>query len=786
MHMKKSLVLLTAVFAVATIAGCKKEPAVDPNVVITTNEVSAITPNSAVCGGEITYDGGKAITAYGVCWATKDAPTLSDSKTEDGDGIGKFTSNITNLEPGSTYYVRAYAVNANGVFYGEAKVFSTGKVVPTVTTAGMKDVTFEDAYSGGTVTYNGGDVISAVGVCWGTEENPDLTGLHTEDEVAADGTFVSHIEGLQPDMTYYVRAYATNSVGTSYGDQITFGTSSEPCTEALADAVLQQFIVTNYDANNDGKIQLSEAELVTVIDAPNMGITTIEGLSQYANLVDLRLNKNNLTSVDLKPFKKLEIFWGFENPSLTTVDIAGLEAIKYFHCQNTPLAALDLSSAVNMTELNLYYTALTSLDITACAPLQTLNLEGAPVTAIDASGKASLWYCNVRLNDKMSSLKVTGCSSLKELYVDHTSLTQLDASNLESLRILWAFNMKGEGCSINADNCPALEYLHAYKNEDGTTSLKACSAKNCPALKEYRVFGNPDITSVDFTGSFTSNNDSGEINLDGSHLTSFTIGSEQKSLTYLNIHQNRLASLNLNGMPNLKFLHCGSATVPAITVTNCPNLEEAYIMNDSEVTGLDFTGCPKLRVLWCFENPKMASLYVNDSKALYYVDAHLSPIANEVKFEDMPDLWFTVLWSTQIPSAVYKNVPALQHINFENAPITALNITGASRLNGDADINLNVVNTKLVNLDITGAPNLRSLAARDIPTLKTLTMTSNPGLTNLWSWNTAQESLDLRGCADAMGQVWVDANASLKTIYLRSAQTIADFHKDGTVEVIIN
>lgn len=784
--MKKTLVLLTAVLVAVAIIGCNKEPKVDPNVVITTDEVTDITSTSAVSGGEITYDGGKTITAYGVCWATKEAPTVSDNKTEDGDGIGKFTSTITNLEPGTTYYVRAYAVNANGVFYGETKMFSTGKVAPVVTTGQMKNVTFEDAYCGGTVTYNGGDVITAVGICWGTEENPDITGLHTEDELAADGTFISHIEGLQADMTYYVRAYATNSVGTSYGDQISFGTSSEPCTDALADNALQAFIVEHYDANNDGKIQLSEAELVTVIDAPNLGITTIEGLDQYANLVDLRLNGNALTSVDLKPFKKLEIFWGFENPGLTTADIAGLEALKYFHCQATPLAELNLASAVNMTELNLYFTNLSSLDISACAPLQVLNLQGSHVAAIDASGKASLWYLNVRENEQMKSLKVEGCSALKELYADHTSLTELNASNLESLWCIWAFNLKGEGCSINADNCPKLEYLHAYRGEDGTTSLKACSAKNCPALKEYRVFGNPDITSVDFSGSFTNDVALGEINLDGSHLTSLTIGPEQKSLTYLNIHQNHLASINLNGMPNLQYLHCGGATVPTVTVTNCPNLVEAYMMNNSELTGLDFTGCPKLRVLWCFENAKMASLYVNDSKALYYLDAHQSPIDGEVKFEDMPDLWFTVLWSTQVKSAVYKNVPALQHINFENAPIASLSITGASRMNGDADINLNVVNTKLVTLDVTGAPNLRSLAARDIPTLTTLNLTANPGLINLWSWNTAQTSLDLRGCADAMNQIWVDANPSLTAIYMRSAQTIADFHHDAAAEVIIN
>lgn len=783
--MKKTLVLLTVALAAVAVFSCQDEPKVDPNVVITTDEVTSITPTSAVCGGEITYDGGKTITAFGVCWATKDNPTVSDSKTEDGDGTGKFTSNITKLEPGTTYKVRAYAVNANGVFYGEQKTFSTGKVEPTVTTASMSEVTFETATTGGTVTYNGGDEISKVGVCWGTAENPDLTGLHTEDTMASDGTFVSHIDGLEPDMTYYVRAYAINSVGTAYGNQISFGTSSEPCTEAVADAALQAFIVQNYDTNNDGKIQLSEGELVTVINAPALGITTIEGLEQYTNLVDLRLNGNNLSSVDLKPFKKLEIFWGFENPGLTTVDIAGLEALKYFHCQVTPLAALDLSSAVNMTELNLYYTALTSLDISACAPLQILNIEGTQVNAIDASGKTSLWYCNVRLNSQMQSLKVSGCSSLKELYFDHTSVTSVDASNLESLFVIWGFNLF-QPCAIIADNCPALQYLHAYKNEDGTASLTACSAKNCPVMREYRVFGNPDIAEVDFTGSFTAESDWGEINLDGAHLTKCIITSEQKSLTYLNIHQNNVASLDLTGMPNLQYLHCGVSGIGALTVKNCPNLVEAYVMQNSNLQSLDFAGCPKLRVLWTFENPAQNYLYVNDSKALYYLDAHLSPIANEQKFEDMPDLWFTVLWGTQVKSVVYSNLPALQHINLENAPTESFSISNATRLNGDADININVVNTKLVTLDVTGAPNLRALAARDIPTLKTIVLTSNPGLYNLWSWNTAQESIDLRGCADQMGQVFLDANPSLKTIYLRAAQTIADFHHDASAEVIIN
>ena len=70
------------------------------------------------CGGTVTSSGGKAITARGVCWATHTAPSLSDNKTIDGSGVGSFTSLITNLQTDQTYYIRAYATNANGTVYG--------------------------------------------------------------------------------------------------------------------------------------------------------------------------------------------------------------------------------------------------------------------------------------------------------------------------------------------------------------------------------------------------------------------------------------------------------------------------------------------------------------------------------------------------------------------------------------------------------------------------------------------------------------------------------------------
>jgi len=101
--------------------------------VITTTVVDNITPNSATSGGNITSDGGAPVTARGVCWSTNQNPTIADNTTNDGSGTGSFTSGITGLSPGQTYYVRAYATNSAGTGYGDEKSFTTLFCPSTVT-----------------------------------------------------------------------------------------------------------------------------------------------------------------------------------------------------------------------------------------------------------------------------------------------------------------------------------------------------------------------------------------------------------------------------------------------------------------------------------------------------------------------------------------------------------------------------------------------------------------------------------------------------------------------------
>ncbi len=198
---------------------CKKKPDIP---LVSTENITEITQTSGVSGGNVTSDGGAEVTARGVCWSTTQNPTTADNKTSDGSGTGSFTSNITGLTPNTLYHVRAYATNSTGTGYGNEVSFTTSPVIlATVTTAAVTSVTSISAVSGGNVTNTGGGSVTARGVCWNTTGNPVVTESHTSDGTGS-GTFTSNLTGLSSGTTYYVRAYATNSAGTAYGDQVTF------------------------------------------------------------------------------------------------------------------------------------------------------------------------------------------------------------------------------------------------------------------------------------------------------------------------------------------------------------------------------------------------------------------------------------------------------------------------------------------------------------------------------------------------------------------------------------
>jgi len=169
----------------------------DKPPLVSTTAVTAISYTTATSGGEVTDDGGATVTARGVCWNTSLDPTISNSKTSDGTGTGSFTSSLTGLTAGTTYYVRAYATNSAGTGYGNQVSFSTLQVAaPVLTTTAITSITSTTAVSGGNITADNGSSVTARGVCWGIAINPTIALSTKTTDGPGTGSFVSNLINL--------------------------------------------------------------------------------------------------------------------------------------------------------------------------------------------------------------------------------------------------------------------------------------------------------------------------------------------------------------------------------------------------------------------------------------------------------------------------------------------------------------------------------------------------------------------------------------------------------------
>ena len=310
--MKSKKVLLTVCWLTLVIIAhsCRKE---DPPTIPVVESViiTDITQTTAIGGGQIVTDGGKPVTKRGVCWGVTNQPTINDNKTTDGTGDGSFVSSITGLAPGVLYYVRAYATNGVGTGYGDPVSFKTNPVVQAeITTTIISDITTNSAKSGGTIVSNGGGEITTCGVCWSLNHEPKTTDAKTTDALSGN-TFTSNLSNLEYFKTYYVRAYATNSAGTVYGNEREFTTAAAPPTVTTSEVTNKSY----RSATVGGEVTADGGRPVT-----DKGIC-------YATHTNPKFNENNKTVGN-----GLGAF---------TVDLAGLEPNTVYHVRAYAATAAD-------------------------------------------------------------------------------------------------------------------------------------------------------------------------------------------------------------------------------------------------------------------------------------------------------------------------------------------------------------------------------------------------------------------------------------------------------------
>ena len=216
--------------------------------VVITKSISNISDNKATCGGNVTTDGRSFVTARGVCWSKLEYPTIDGEHTTNGSGKGEFTSQLSDLESGALYYVRAYATNKQGTVYGEQVSFTTKTNLPIVTTGKVENIRAISASGKGSVDANG-YIVTSCGFCWSSFSTaPTISDSHTNCIVS--NSFTATMTNLTRNTTYYCRAYATNENGISYGETKTFTTISGLPTVTTMD--VSSFTETS--AQTGGKI----------------------------------------------------------------------------------------------------------------------------------------------------------------------------------------------------------------------------------------------------------------------------------------------------------------------------------------------------------------------------------------------------------------------------------------------------------------------------------------------------------------------------------------------------
>ena len=211
---------------------------------VATSTTTNISSDGIIISGEVTNSGVSNITACGIYYGTTASPATDHVDATTPVNSGEFSCSLPNTLLGNTtYYARAYVTNSEGTVYGEDIEFTLPMATVTTGTATMNGMNMDVT---GEVTEGGITEVTARGICWGTSANPT-----TQVAAAAGGLgeFTVSISGLENNVNYYLRAYATNAQGTVYGEDIQF-----TCTMPVPVVTTGAVTISGGDATVAGEI----------------------------------------------------------------------------------------------------------------------------------------------------------------------------------------------------------------------------------------------------------------------------------------------------------------------------------------------------------------------------------------------------------------------------------------------------------------------------------------------------------------------------------------------------
>ncbi|GGG54623.1 hypothetical protein GCM10010976_26940 [Bizionia arctica] len=333
---------------------------------------------------------------------------------------------------------------------------------------------------------------------------------------------------------------------------------------------------SDVDTNNDGEIQVLEAEAVLDLKIYAIPANNVQGIEAFVNLKRLSCNETLITNLNVTELSDLE-YLDCSNNQLNYLNVSELSDLEYLDCSNNQLNYLDVIDLANLITLNCTDNQLITLDLSNLSNLITLssnnnsintlvidglvnveeiNLYGNNLSSLDVTELINLTQLNCYGN-QINTLNVSGLTSLETLLIESNQLTTLDLSGLSNLKIL--------DCDYNDLNSLDLS---------GLTNLVKFSCDN------------NEINSLDFNGL---------VNVD-----------------YIDCRSNQLNTLNVNGLLNLGFLNCENNQLNTLDVSDLASLATLEC-SFNQLTTLNINGLTDLVILDCSVN-ELTTLFIKNGQ----------------------------------------------------------------------------------------------------------------------------------------------------------------------------